>query len=95
MQDAIFSPQQIQDNSKAWQEKDQEMHKSLLFQMVEYPALWRMDHSMFKEPSTKRRAWEDILTLLKAKYGEELMEHQLSSVPELIGTFSTLKTRLA
>ena len=71
------------------------MRKSLLFQIAELPALWRMDHSMFKEPSTKRRAWEDILTCLKAKYGEELMEHQMSSVPELIGAFSTLKTRLA
>ena len=71
------------------------MRKSLLFQIAELPALWRMDHSMFKEPSTKRRAWEDILTCLKAKYGEELMEHLMSSVPELIGAFSTLKTRLA
>lgn len=89
------SAQQLQDQAKAdWQEKDQEMRKSLLFHIAEFPAIWRMDHPFFKEQSTKRRAWEDILTLLKKKYGEDLMDHQLTSVTELMGAFSTLKTRL-
>ena len=87
---------ELQQKAKAdWQEKDLQMRKSLLFHIAEYPALWRMDNAFFKEPSTKRRAWEDILTQLKGKYGEELMDHQLSSVTELMGAFSTLKTRLA
>ena len=78
-----------------FQEKDEQIKKYLLMQIEEYPALYRQDHPYFKEKTTTHRnAWEAILTTLKKKYDEELIAHELSTVTDLMGVFSTLKAKL-
>ena len=72
-----------------------QMRKYLLFLIEEYPALWRQTHPYFREKATQRRAWEEILSAMKRKYDEQLLDHQLSTVAELMGAFKWLKSRLA
>ena len=78
-----------------FQEKAEQMKKFLLMQIEEYPALYRQDHPCYKEKTTVgRRAWEEILSTLKKKYEEELIAHGLSTVPDLMAAFASLKAKL-
>ena len=70
------------------------MRKYLLMQIEEYPALWRLTHKLYKEKTAQRKAWEDILTRMKVVFDQDLMEHKLSTVPDLMGAFSSLKAGL-
>ena len=71
------------------------MKRFLLFKIEEFPALYRQDHPYYKEKTTTHRnAWEDILSAMKEKYGEELIEHSLHTVTDLMATFSSLKAKL-
>ena len=90
------SPAQLEEEAKQLrQEKGQEMRKYLLMQIEEYPALWQHSHPLFKEKSTvHREAWQQILSLMKKKYEEALIEHHLSTVQELMAAFKTLKAGL-
>ena len=89
------SQEQVAQEAKSdRQEKEREIRKYLLMQIEEYPALWRQSHKWYKEKTAQRSAWEEILTRMKIVFDDKLMEHKLSTVPDLMGAFSSLKAGL-
>ena len=89
------SQEQVAEEAKSdRQDMDRQMRKYLLSRIEEYPALWRQTHRLYKEKTAQRSAWEEILTSMKDKFDNKLMEHQLHTVPDLMGAFSSLKAGL-
>ena len=87
--------QRLEEEKKNHQERDQEMKKFLLHQIEEHPCIWKLSHPLFKEKSgAQKYAWESVLRIMKETYEDDLVQHSLSTVQDLMAAWSSLKAGL-
>ena len=76
-------------------ESEKEIKLSFLGLLSEFPMLWKVDHPLYLDKGAKKKAWQDILSEMKAKHGEKkLAPHNVDSVDGLHAVYEVLRAGL-
>ena len=85
----------VQGQTSDFTELEKEIKLSFLGVLREFPLLWRQDDPLYLDKWEKKKAWEDILSEMKAKHGDDkLGPLNIHSIDDLHRVYEGLRAGL-